>query len=125
MTAHQNTPEPVVLVAIGIARDHHDVLIKAPGWRNRKRLRVRNTVEEFRSLANYLRSLAFPVRIAFEPTGNYHRPLAYFLHSQGFQLQLISSLALAREAMHDSWDKNDLKDAQVILHLLQAGLTQH
>jgi hypothetical protein len=42
-------------------------------------------------------------------------------------LQLISSLALARtrEAMHNSWDKNDPKDAQVILHLLKSGLTQH
>src|SRR4051812_19274822 len=48
-------------------------------------------------------------------------------HSEGFELQLISSLALARtrEAMHNSWDKNDPKDAQVILHLLKSGLTQH
>ncbi len=53
--------------------------------------------------------------------------MAYFLHTQGFQLLLISSLALARtrEAMHSSWDMNDPKDAQVILHLLKAGLTQH
>jgi hypothetical protein len=30
-----------------------------------------------------------------------------------------------REAMPNSWDKNDPKDAQVILHLLKSGLTQH
>jgi hypothetical protein len=29
-----------------------------------------------------------------------------------------------REAMYNSWDKNDPKDAQVILHMLQTGLTQ-
>ena len=71
-------------------------------------------------------SLGFPVRVGFELTGNYHRALAYFLHSEGFRLQLISSVALARtrEAMHNSWDKNDPKDAQIILHLLKAGLTQ-
>ena len=27
--------------------------------------------------------------------------------------------------MHNSWDKNDLKDAQVLLHLLKTGVTQH
>jgi transposase len=83
--------------------------------------------EEFRAFAEFLHGLALPVRIGFEPTGNYHRALAYFLHSEGFHLELISSVALARtrEAMHNSWDKNDSKDAQVILHLLKGRLTQH
>lgn len=27
--------------------------------------------------------------------------------------------------MHNSWDKNDPKDAQVLLHLLKTGVTQH
>jgi transposase len=127
MTIEQSTPEAVVWVAIDVAKDRHEALIEAPGWRSRKKFRVQNTAEEFRSFAVFLHSLALPVRIGFEPTGNYHRALAYFLHSEGFQLQLISSLALARtrEAMHNSWDKNDPKDAQVILHLLKAGLTQH
>ena len=33
----------------------------------------------------------------------------------GFEVRLVSSLALARtrEALHNSWDKNDPKDAQV------------
>ena len=65
-------------------------------------------------MAGYLRSLKSSVLIGFEATGNYHRPLAYFLHRQGFELRLIPTLALARtrEAMHNSWDKNDPKDAQ-------------
>lgn len=39
---------------------------------------------------------------------------------------LIPELALARtrEAMHNSWDKNDPKDARVILQLLKTGLAQ-
>jgi len=67
------------------------------------------------------------VRIGFEATGNYHRPLAHFLHTEGFHLELIPSLAVARtrEAMHNSWDKNDPKDAQVLLHLLAQVITQH
>jgi transposase len=127
MTIEQSTSEAVVWVAIDVAKDRHEALIEAPGWRSRKKFRVQNTAEEFRSFAAFLHSLNLPVRVGFEPTGNYHRALAYFLHSEGFQLELISSLALARtrEAMHNSWDKNDPKDAQVILHLLKARLTQH
>jgi hypothetical protein len=34
------------------------------------------------------------------------------------------ALARTREAMHNSWDKNDPKDAQVILHMLKTGLSQ-
>jgi len=65
--------------------------------------------------------------IALEPTADYHRNLAYFLKAQGFAVKLVSSIAVARtrEALHNSWDKNDPKDAQVILHLLRNGNTQY
>lgn len=44
----------------------------------------------------------------------------------GFELRLISSVALARtrEALHNGWDRNDPKDAQVILYMLRIGATQ-
>ena len=53
-------------------------------------------------------------------TGNYHRPIAWRLIQAGFDVRLVSSMAAARtrEALHNSWDKNDPKDAQVILHML-------
>ena len=126
MTANNHTPQGLTLVAIDIAKDHHDVLIEPPTPARRRRLRLANQREDFEHLARYLRGLKCTVLIGFEATGNYHRPLAYFLHRQGFELRLIPTLALARtrEAMHNSWDKNDPKDAQVILHLLKTGLTQ-
>ena len=96
MTIEQSTSEAVVWVAIDVAKDRHEAIIDAPGWRSRKKFRLQNTAEEFRSFAAFLHSLNLPVRVGFEPTGNYHRALAYFLHSEGFQLELISSLALAR-----------------------------
>jgi len=34
------------------------------------------------------------------------------------------ALARTREALHNGWDKNDSKDAQVILHMLKIGATQ-
>ena len=88
---------------------------------------VPNRADEFRHFGDFLRSLKRPVRIAFEATGDYHRGLAHFLLVQGFPLHLVSSLALARtrEALHNSWDKNDPKDAQVILHMLRNGMVQH
>jgi transposase len=62
----------------------------------------------------------------FEATGNYHRPIAFRLLEAGISLRLVSSVALARtrEALHNGWDKNDPKDAQVILHMLKIGATQ-
>lgn len=66
------------------------------------------------------------MRVAFEATGNYHRALAYALTVAGFETKLISSFALARkrEALHNGWDKDDPKDAQVILHMLRIGAEQ-
>lgn len=39
----------------------------------------------------------------------------FALGGAGFELKLVSSIALARtrEVLHNSWDKNDPKDAQV------------
>ncbi len=127
MSLVQPTQPPSVLVAIVIAKSRHDVLIEAPGWKKRKRLILPNTAAEFRLFADCLHVLKHPVRIVFEATGNYHRPLAPFLQAEGFHLELITSLAVARtrEAMHNSWDKNDPKDAQILLHLLKTGVTQH
>jgi transposase len=127
MTDSHTTPEAAILVAVDIAKDRNEVLIELRECRSqRRRFRVANTLEEYQRLVAYLRQLGAPALIGFEATGNYHRPLAYFLHAQGFALRLNPTMALARtrEAMHNSWDKNDPKDAQVILHMLQTGLTQ-
>ena len=63
---------------------------------------------------------------SFEATGNYHRAIAYHLAAAGFGMKLVSSVSLAhtREALHYSWDKNDPKDARVILHIMEFGNTQ-
>lgn len=58
-------------------------------------------------------------------TGVCHRPLAYRLVTAGFDVCLVSSLTCARyrEARYTSWDKNDPKDARVILEVMQHGMT--
>jgi transposase len=125
MTQSINSMEPTVLVAIDIAKARNDVLVQLPDGQ-RRRFKVANTIEDYREFASYLKRLKAPCLIGFEATGNYHRPLAYYLGQEGFALRLVSSLAVAktREALYNSWDKNDPKDAQVILHMLKTGVSQ-
>ena len=117
--------EPV-LVAIDISKARHEVLIAVPGKKRRRRMTVLNQLDDFNRLTATLSEYGRPVRVAFEATGNYHRALAYQLGVAGFEVKLVSSVALARtrEALNNSWDKNDPKDAQVILHMMQIGNEQ-
>ena len=82
--------------------------------------------DDYDRLVAFLTSCAKPCRIALEPTADYHRTIAFRLVSEGFDLVLVSSVAGARlrEAVFNSWDKNDPKDAQVIMRLLKQGMTQ-
>jgi transposase len=101
------------------------VLIERPDGR-RRAVRVANTVPDIDRLVTELRSLTAQCTIAFEPTGDYHRGVMHRLGQAGFALRQVSSVAVARtrDALFNSWDKNDPKDAQVILHLLKTGATQ-
>jgi len=127
MTNSDFTRDRAVRVAIDISKYRHDILIAIPGKKRRQRMTIRNTKEDFERFGARLLSYDVPVEVAFEATGNYHRNLAYYLSTLNVKLHLISSLALARtrEALHNSWDKNDPKDAQVILHMMEIGSVQH
>jgi transposase len=120
-------PEGAVLVAIDVAKHRNEVLIEAPGISRRRRLTILNTREEHDRLVGVLIGCGLPIVVGFEATGNYHRPLAHRLLEAGLELRLISSLALARtrQALTNGWDKNDPRDAQVILHMLRIGAVQH
>lgn len=126
MTKLKDTTSTPALVAIDIAKARNDIVIERPGQRRRQRMKIMNTQADHQRLIAHLQSLDCPVTIGFEATGNYHRPLVWQLLNAGFELRLISSVALARtrEALHNGWDKNDPKDAQVMLHMLQIGATQ-
>ena len=114
---------PATWVAIDIAKDAHVALIETGGKRQQRRLP--NTLDSMVQFIAHLQDQPQPVRIAFEPTGMYHRPLAYRLVTAGFDVCLVSSVTCARyrEARYGSWDKNDPKDARVILEVMQQGMT--
>jgi len=97
----------------------HEVLIGAPGKKRRRRMTILNTRDDVQRLCAPLASYDLPVRIGFEATGDSHRTLAHRLGRVGFELKLVSSAGLARtrEALHNSWDRSDPKDAQVILQM--------
>lgn len=116
---------PQTWVAIDIAKQFHAVLIETSQGR-RQRFKMASTACEHDRLIALLSSLPQPCRIAFEPTGNFHRTLAWRLLAAGFDVATVSTVAAARyrEARFNSWDKNDPKDAQVILEMLKQGLTQ-
>lgn len=126
MTRPQLTPPAGVLVAIDVAKARNEVLIEVPGSGRRRRLSVLNTRAEHDRLIALLSDLGQPVTCGFEATGNYHRPIAWRLLQAGFAVRLISSVGLARtrEALHNGWDKNDPKDAQVMLHMIRIGASQ-
>lgn len=126
MADTQRTTAETFLVAIDIGKAFHAVLVEGPDGR-RQPFRMANSAEDYDRLVRFLSALPGPVRIALEPTGNFHRTLAYRLLQEGFPVVSVSSVAGARyrEALFNSWDKNDPKDATVILHLLKQGIVQH
>jgi transposase len=123
MTNRNPIPLGAVLVALDIAKLRNEVLIEMPGQQRRRRLSVLNKRVDHDRLIETLKAFDAPVVCAFEATGNYHRPIARRFREVGFETRLVSAMALARtrEALHNGWDKNDPRDAQVILHMLRIG----
>ena len=109
MAKAEHTVDACILVGIDISKNRHEVLIAVPGKTRRRRMTVLNTSEDYQRLIALLRGFEMPVTIGFEATGNYHRALMHALGVAGFDLKLVSSVALARtrEALHNRWDKND------------------
>lgn len=125
MTRSKTNREERILVAIDIAKHEHVVLYELPDGTQEK-LKLKNRKEDFEQFCQQLKSFGFPVQVALEPTCSFHRNIAHYLMIQGFEVRGVSTLVAARtrEALHNSWDKNDLKDANVILYLMQQGMTQ-
>jgi transposase len=125
MTSQDHVTPPTVWVAIDIAKHWNVALVEHPDGRQ-QRFRFPHHLEDYDRLVGFLKGSGFPCRIAFESTSDYHRTLGYRLLCEGFEVCLVSSVAGARyrEVMFNSWDKNDPKDAEVILRLLKQGMTQ-
>ena len=62
-------------------------------------LTVTNTRTEHDRLVAELQALARPITVGFEPTGHYHRPLAWRLVQAGFDVRQVSSVAVGRRRL--------------------------
>ena len=125
MIDQQHSTAASNLVAIDIAKDWNVALVQDTLGR-RHRFKFANRGADHDHFVQFLHSLPGTVRIGLEPTGDYHRSIAHRLLREGFQVVSISSLALARfrEARFGTWDKNDPKDAQVMLAMMEQGMVQ-
>jgi transposase len=124
MIDHLHSTAAANLIAIDIAKDWNVALIQEPSGR-RQSFKFANRSADHNEFVQYLHSLSGPVCVGLEPTGDYHRTIAYRLLTEGFEVVSISSLALSfREARFGTWDKNDPKDAQVMLAMMAQGLVQ-
>ncbi len=125
MTDMANSSTNRVFIAIDIAKKSHDALIC---WSSGKRKRIKflNSLSGYQQLLDLADAQPESIHVAFEPTADYHRNIAYWLYSQGVHCFLVSSLACARarEMLFKTWDKHDRKDASVILYLMQQGMMQ-
>lgn len=95
MTDQPNSTADANLVAIDIAKESNVVLVQEAAGQKRS-FKVANTAADHDQLVLYLSSLPGRTRIAFEPTGDFHRPLAFRLLKAGFEVVSISSVAQAR-----------------------------
>ncbi len=123
--ANNHFTQNSILVAIDVAKRSHDILIQWPNGKSRI-YKVPNTKQGQIELIEFLSPQKNSVYAALEPTADYHRPIAYALADAGVNVHLASSLTCARvrEAIYNSWDKHDRKDAKVIMYLLEKGMTK-
>ena len=119
MASETDPIAPRTWVAIDIAKGVNVALLEHSDGQQ-QRFRFVHQRDDYDRLVLFLRGCPGPCRIAIEPTADYHRTIAFRLVSEGFDVVLVSSVAGARlrEAVFNSWDKNDPKDAQVIMRLL-------
>lgn len=125
MTDQTKHTKDTVLVALDIAKRTHEALVLMPNGK-RFSMKVPNSLAGYKLLYERCGQGVYPVTCGFEPTADYHRNIAFWLLSKGCECKLVSSLscARAREVMYNTWDKNDRKDARVILYLMEQGLVQ-
>ncbi len=67
-----------ILIALDIAKKHHDAKIRHPDGRT-SYLRIENTLEGFNRLLALTASPHEDIIAAFEPTADYHRNIAWWL----------------------------------------------
>jgi transposase len=118
-----------LIVGIDVAKEkHHAFFGTATGKTLLKRLVFENTIEGFEKLFVHVKALKAQhglkkVVFGLEPTANYHKPLGEHLIKGGYQVVLVSGVAVKRnrELLDGRWDKHDTKDSANVADLISQG----
>ena len=118
-----------LIVGIDIAKERHYAFFgTATGKTVLKRLVFENNIEGFKRLLMQVGALKVQhslkkIVIGLEPTGDYHKPLGEHLINCGYQVVLVSGVAVKRnrELLDGRWDKHDVKDSANVADLISQG----
>lgn len=118
-----------LLIGIDIAKKkHHAFFGTATGKTLFRRMIFENDRAGFEKLITQTECLKVQhhlekVVFGMEPTANYHKPLGEYLINQGYQVVLVSGVAVKRnrELLDGRWDKHDTKDAANDADLVSQG----
>jgi len=121
--------EQYLIVGLDIGKDrHHAFFGTATGRTLWKRWLFDNSREGFQKLLLQTEALQVQqglpqVVFGLEPTANYHKPLGEHLIRKGYQVVLVSGVAVKRnrELLDGRWDKHDTKDAANVADLISQG----
>ena len=88
MTNKKITKDEKILVAMDIAKSKHVILIQWPDGKRRKQI-IQSNKQQVDEWILFLKSLEFPCLVGFEPTGDYHRTIVYWLQQAGIEVTSV------------------------------------
>jgi len=119
----------ILFVGCDIGSEHHAAAIMDPSGTVLEKLpRVFNTLKGFEFLEQKIdywvrRTGADTIRLGFEPTGHYWKPLIHYMCNRGVEVSFIKTTAVKamRELTDSTPSKNDKRDSVTLAHLLREG----
>ncbi len=117
------------IVGIDVGKDTHNAFMgTATGKVLLKRLVFENTINGFEKLMSFSESLKTINGLktdvfGFEPTGNYHKPLAEYLLKYSPNVVFVAGKAVVnnRVMIDGRWKKNDANDPANVADLISQG----
>jgi len=116
-----------IFVGIDIARSRHKArFIDNLGQERIKGISFTNDKEGIEKLEAHMKkipNLDHNIIFGLEPSGDYWKPLAYYLKSKGYEVVLVNPYHVKRtkEIIDNTQEKNDNKDSYLIADLTKQG----
>jgi len=113
------------IVGIDIGKDIHvATILNNKGLELKKGIKIANSVESINLFEQELKEHnPQQVLIGMEPTGNYYKPLAYYMATKRYTILTVNPYhtKLSKEIGTNNRSKNDVKDSALIAKLVVQG----